>query len=318
MQWLEFVSRWKTRLIRFTGLHGEVLATDLVFRQQEETESFIGPGQASGEVRSLFHLPPRPDEQDLLRQLYDSWLTLWWLDMQAGHAPPSFLGPGLARHLEGKNRLADFDCVDRRWRNAGLPGIAGLLEQALADPLADPALASQLTLFLLHGESRGSRLRRMAEADYAAETASPEWFAHLVLGSPEVAALDEMWDSWLLRRASSVVKPGQWSPGVVGRFRSQLLVFPGAHDLPLARPLVPGIGFRRLLDFRRESWMAAVVEAKTRDIMRYSAGRGDGMMEVAEAYIGFLEGLTGREKTGSLRQRLLEAETMLLRLEREN
>lgn len=316
MALLQLVQQWRHQVARFCGVSESDWLTDLVVHSKQGLK--VEPASADGRdglpERMTVMLPAMPDRWQLYETLCEGWLLTSWNAYASRACLPSFLPVGLSRHLLREHRLADFESVRLRWTRATLPGAAHLFREAALAPRADPALASQLTLFLLQDMPRAGRLRRLAHLTPVGPASDPALVAQAVFGFQNGASLDEHWDRWLLERGVAVIWAGAVSSGAIERFRSQLLLYPGQSGTPLHDPLMPGLSMMDLIDRRHAAWVPDAVDAKRMELMRYAGGRHVDLQTVASAYDDFLCGLRQDLPDKGLKRLLAAAEEKLDRL----
>ncbi len=203
---------------------------------------------------------------------------------------PWFLN-GLAHQATRRNRQPEIEAVLARWSRGRLPPLWELCASNGCAAASDLSVASQLVAWCLDQPG--------------AKRACAAWMAHLANGRPwdatclvriftgqdDLLAADEQWDLWLLRRGHMVFEPGTTSPGVVRRFRAQLLIYPGDCGMPLGLLQSEWLTLAALLGRRHAPWAASVAASKAAAIRNFASGRDHAFQSLADQYAAALDGL---------------------------
>ena len=150
--------------------------------------------------------------------------------------------------------------------------------------------------WVLSQPEKGECLRRVFERVAAGDPLSAQWFVPFVPGCATVADLDEQWDRWILQQKRVVYDPGLVMSDVIRQIEAQLTLYPGDSGIPLSTNLNERIEIRDLVARRKETWIAGVAQDRAMRLRVLSAGRGQELRDVVEAYCEFFEAL-GKNRT---------------------
>lgn len=323
LQFAQEVSRTLTQLTGWPLTPGErpiLLALDA---GEDAATVSHGLFHARGRVWGQLNVPtaPLPDAAQLSGELVAVLARLaLYREVTPGTVAtefaPWFLA-GLANVAARRNRQSDTEAVLARWSRGRLPPIWELCASNGCAEASDLAVASHVVAWCLDQPG--------------AKRACAAWMSHLAQGRPWDAALflhtfaaqddplaaDEQWDLWLVRRGHMVFEPGTTPPGVVRRFRAQLLIYPGDCGMPLGSLPTESLTLAALLAHRDAPWADAVARSKAAAIRNYAVGRDREFQALAEQYAATLDGLRRGVATDELcrwlegaeqRRRLFESE----------
>ena len=210
---------------------------------------------------------------------------------------PCWLSMGIAGNLHPTVKARNSAKVLRRWSAGQLTPIAELLKaqtEAGEDP--DKAVCGAFMTWVLSQPEKGECLRRVFERVAAGDPLSAQWFVPFVPGCATVADLDEQWDRWILQQKRVVYDPGLVMSDVIRQIEAQLTLYPGDSGIPLSTNLNERIEIRDLVARRKETWIAGVAQDRAMRLRVLSAGRGQELRDVVEAYCEFFEAL-GKNRT---------------------
>ena len=257
---------------------------------------------------------------DLTAQLCIGFLRLYQGEKEAHHFPQWF-GIGTARFLDVAKRQQDFDSVWNRWRRADLPPVQDIIGSFSPFAMTDPALAAQLTVWILDTPERGQRMEALKNG-LKQEPWSPTALAN-IMQHEDVIHMGIAWDMWLLERRWIVLTTAADAPNdtpeLVERLQDVLRVHAGEPGTPMY-VLPDGVTLlmpRELIPYSKEEWMKATANAKIATLSRLGAGRSDEYRKTVEAYIKFFAGLREKLPRQKLEQLLKEAERLYGELGKE-
>jgi hypothetical protein len=184
-----------------------------------------------------------------------------------------------------------------RWSRGRLPAVWDLVAADAAETSRDPALAAQVAAWLLDQPGTVAAwdacLRHLAAGGPWDASAAGRIF----LGNGDTVEMDENWDRWLVRRGLSVIEAGATPPGVVRRFRAQLLIYPADYGMCVTNAPGARMGLDELLSRPADPWTADVAAAKAAQVRGFAAGRDASFRTLAESYARVLDGF--RTRTGA-------------------
>ena len=140
--------------------------------------------------------------------------------------PPVWFVRGLAMLTDISSRGRYFEQAYASWSHAALDG-GSLLFGADSLAATRPAVASQLAAWCAERSDRRERWNALFDSLAAGEPWTPASIALIFNGSPNLANLDDSFDSWIASRSRRIFMPGTTTGGVIDRLRVNLLVFAG-------------------------------------------------------------------------------------------
>lgn len=232
-------------------------------------------------------------------------------------AVPRWLSVGLARNLWREQRGEDAFRMMSLWREGRIPPLATWLERdaALWDAERDGPTSALLLAWLLEPPEGPDRFLRLMRSLNEGSPVGIDWLTSELAGSAASPAdLEIAWDGWIMRQQRKVFRPGTTPVNIVAELDGELLLYPGAFDIPLASDIKRGTGFAALIEHRGDDWIVTFCRAKLASLRALAVGRGDDMVAVVERYGAFLDGLADGCRVGRLKVLLSQADAALQKL----
>lgn len=272
----------------------------------------------NGNLREKIELPD-PEAADLnrfRRAIAVAFLRIWMVNDggtdQTMKDLPGWLINGMLRYLQGVHRQTDLDRVYQLWSNACLPPADALYGFESYAARREPAVASVLAGWFL--EKRGHAFKILLKnAAHGAEWNVEK--AAAILAQDFAGDFDRILDMRFYALGKRVIKPGVTTPGILCRFRSELLLFPSDYGMMLPHTDFY-CSFREAIDLsdRKEIRQAALDRALK--IRAAAAGRDGALLALSESYAGFLRALaSGKKSRSELLSLLSQAEAQRVDLE---
>ena len=273
---------------------------------------------ANGNLRERIELPD-PEAADLnrfRRAIAVAFLRAWMVDDGGTDKTmkdlPGWLIDGMMRYLQGVYRQTDLDRVYQLWSNACLPPADMLYGFDSYAAGREPAVAAVLAGWFL--EKRGHAFKILLKdaahgMEWSVEKASE------ILAKDFEGDFDRMLDMRLYALGKRVIKPGLTTPGIVSRFRSELLLFPSDYGMMFSHTN-SCYTFREAIDLSDSKEMRQAALEKALKIRAVAAGRDGALLALSESYERFLRALaSGKKSRSELLPLLLQAEAQQVDLE---
>jgi len=316
MRWLEEVS---DRVERITGmkLPFENREVRVILRGENgpvEDFVFLEQGFVGKTLIQRFYLSgsdaayDEDGRQGLCRLLLSGYVE------QGARKPlnvPPWLWVGVERNLSPRVRARNMTTVLNAWRRGRLATIDWLLESSNQGKPWSELNAALSGVFLKWISSLPGKKERFAAIFHRLAgdaTVTQPWLLNQMSQPGETAALDDLWDRWLLKQSKIVHEVGTVSSLVLDQLSSELLLYQGAYGIPLSANVgSPGV-MGDLVALRDEPWIASFVRAKRRRLQLMSAGRGESFKKVVDRYCEFLAKLEEGDREDALVSCLYTAE----------
>jgi len=243
-------------------------------------------------------------------------------DGVASNRVPEWLSEGIRQNLTAARKARNSEWVLDAWENGSVPPLsvffaraAGTAVSSKSDPLMFHAQAGLLVGWLVSLADSPARFRAMQSRLADGLPLDHWWLATSVWGLKDKRDFDDAWDRWVLKQKHMVYQPGVPTRRAIALFRDELKVAAGKGGIPADADVAPGAGLSRLLDFREAKWLPVCVRHETAAIRLLSTGRGKELMNIADLYCRFLDGLDGWSGRERLERLLQEADARLAELE---
>jgi hypothetical protein len=231
--------------------------------------------------------------------------------------PPVWFVRGIARHGDRNRRGTDFELAYALWSCARLPG-AGVLWRADASPAWNhPEVAAQLVAFCGSRSDRRERWRAWCRHLGAGGAWEAPVLAQIWNDDPDLVALDDVWDLWMIARTRRVFDVGRTSVGAVRRFRSLLLLYPWECGIDNPEIVRAGTPLAWCIGNSGSAGLRQAASAKARQLALQGAGRDPVFQAMTDAYADVMrrlaEGASAEEldrlwNEAEARRRAIEAD----------
>ncbi|MFO7937091.1 MAG: hypothetical protein R6V06_05740 [Kiritimatiellia bacterium] len=272
----------------------------------------------NGGIRERIDLPD-PEAADLnqfRRAVAVAFLRVWMLENGGTDKTmrdlPSWLINGMMRFLQGKYRQADLDRTYLLWSHGCLPPAERLYSFNSFAAKEEPAVASVLTGWFL--EKRGHAFKLMLKKTALGVEWSPQTAAAILVDGFQ-GDFDRIFDLRMFALGRRVIQPGVTTPGIMSRFRSELLLFPSDYGMMFNKTNFV-YTFRDAVRFSDRHAIKQAASEKALKIRAVTAGRDGALLALSEKYGRFLRALAGGENESDLLSMLRQAEAMRLDLEK--
>ncbi|MDD5707484.1 MAG: hypothetical protein PHR35_16295 [Kiritimatiellae bacterium] len=223
--------------------------------------------------------------------------------------PPVWFVRGLAGHAARERRGADFEAAYALWSRARLPAAQELWQVRSDAAAAHPAVAAQMAAWCAARDQRQRRWEALCRHLAAGGAWNAAEIARIWLDNADAVALDEHWDLWLAERARRIFDAGTTPPGVVRRFRAQLLLYPWEYDMPLCGKSLNGVPLTVWLSWRdRAAIRPGAAASKAAAVRLWGAGRDVSFGAMAGRYAEAWELLDRGADDGELARAWARAE----------
>lgn len=216
---------------------------------------------------------------------------------------PVWLPAGLALNLSHEMTLRSRKILAFTGEDQGLTPVSETLEQTVI-PEGWQGQRARCGLVMEWLLTFPGCLDKMLNRLTMGEVISPQWVARYVVGVNSVPAMEARWRLWNEREGRAVREFGGLTPEMMMQLRQTLCLTPA------------GLSLDRAIEARRKNpAIAPAAQEKIQQIRALTMGRAPEFVEIGEKYCRFLEGITGRSWTFTLRRRLADAEQALDRLD---
>ncbi len=200
--------------------------------------------------------------------------------------PPRWFVRGLARHADRHRRGDDFEATHALWSRARLDAFTALWSEDHRTEDIPPCVAALMAAWCAQQDDDfwDALCRHLATGGaWNAET-----IARLT-GFGQLSAFESEWDRWLVARSRRIFEPGATPPGVLRRFRAQLLLYPWEFAIPDSRMGLNGLPLETALTLRDVPGMRLALAAKAASLRVAGAGRDASFERMCRQYADALD-----------------------------
>lgn len=238
----------------------------------------------------------------------------------AGGGFPAWFWDGLSQNTLPGLQTRNVRLIAGEWRRGRLPPVGAILNPNAPLDVIDPkrdwdtlrrrAAHGTFMMWLLSFPDRDKRLETLFERLAAGATVTTEHVAGLIPDCESAAAMDALWDEWILAQGRVIRMPGPIPQENAQRLEWELLLYPGDYGIPMTGRLYEKVEWYDLIDRREDDWIPVFARVKADGLRLTAIGRGTEYGTVVEAYIHFLDALRRGRHEPLLRERLETAQTL--------
>jgi hypothetical protein len=161
---------------------------------------------------------------------------------------------------------------------------------------------------------RKMRFQAVFDRVQSGEPVNVAFLQSLVASGSKVYSIDDSLDLWLMQQRQVVHALGLLSTRIMDQLCAELLIYPGACDIPHSIDIPAGSGMSALIPFKRSEWIESFVRSKRRRLELLKAGRSKSFRTVVDRYFAFLAALESQVSDRKLEILREDAEAALLEL----